>query len=440
MNKIQPAILETSLQAKQERETDDIDPPQFAYLHIPFCRRRCYYCDFPIAVLGNKTPIDTSVAIADYVEALRQEIENTPNCTKKLKTVFFGGGTPSLLPVRALESILTTLSQRFGIATDAEISMEIDPGTFSLEQLQAYLSAGVNRISLGVQAFQDELLQLCGRSHSLSQIFDAIDLTRQAGVNNLSIDLISGLPRQNIEQWQQSLENAIAIAPQHLSCYDLVLEPVTAFGKQYQPGETPLPSDETTAQMYRLSQQMLAKAGYQHYEISNYAKSGFQCRHNRAYWENRAFYGFGMGAASYLNHQRYTRPRTRVEYYAWVRQLRENKGAIDCPVSTHGDRLLETLMLGLRLADGIDLSALSQQFGKGVLEEIWTCLQPYAHQGWVEFLSEGDRGAKPEAYRPLAFNDRNLLSQCQRLRLSDPEGFLFSNTILATLFNRLSED
>jgi oxygen-independent coproporphyrinogen-3 oxidase len=431
MKEIQPVILEKYRQATPEDEANEGDLPQCAYLHIPFCRRRCYYCDFPISVLGNKTPIDTSVAIADYVEALRQEIENTPNCTKTLKTIFFGGGTPSLLPARALETLLSTLSQRFGIATDAEISMEIDPGTFSLEQLQAYLSAGVNRISLGIQAFQDELLQLCGRSHSLSHILEAIDLTRQAGVSNLSIDLISGLPQQSEQQWQQSLETAIAIAPQHLSCYDLVLEPVTAFGKQYQPGETPLPSDETTAQMYRLSQQMLTEAGYKHYEISNYAKSGFQCRHNRVYWENRAFYGFGMGAASYVNRQRFTRPRTRVEYYAWVQQLRENKGTIDCPVSSQGDRLLETLMLGLRLAEGIDLLALSQQFGENVLEEIWTCLQPYANQGWVECLSFDGR--------LLSFSDRNV-SQCQRLRLSDPEGFLFSNTILATLFNRLSED
>lgn len=424
MNEIQPVILEEFLPATSEGEANGAEAPQFAYLHIPFCRRRCYYCDFPISVLG-KTPIDTSVAIADYVEALRQEIENTPNCGKTLKTVFFGGGTPSLLPVRALNSLLTTLSQRFGIATDAEISMEIDPATFSLEQLQAYLSAGVNRISLGVQAFQDELLQLCGRSHTLNHIFEAIELTRQAGVSNLSVDLISGLPQQSLEQWQHSLEQAIAIAPQHLSCYDLVLEPVTAFGKQYQPGETPLPSDETTAQMYRLSQQMLVKSGYKHYEISNYAKSGFQCRHNRAYWENRAFYGFGMGAASYVNRQRFTRPRTRVEYYAWVQKLRENKGAIDCPVSSRSDRLLETLMLGLRLAEGIDLLALSQEFGKGILEEIRTCLQPYVRQGWVEGLSKGDR---------------NALFQPQRLRLSDPEGFLFSNTVLATLFNRLSED
>ncbi|NJO93573.1 MAG: coproporphyrinogen III oxidase [Hydrococcus sp. RM1_1_31] len=417
------------LSSKRLSDRSSNDFARFAYIHIPFCRRRCYYCDFPIAVLGNKTNIDTSVAIAEYAEALCREIATAPVFGQPLETVFFGGGTPSLLPVKYLEKILETLSQQFGISPHAEISMEMDPGTFTLEQLQGYRKAGVNRVSLGVQTFEDELLQLCGRSHSVDNIFEAIELIQQVGIDNFSLDLISGLPHQTINQWQASLEKAISIAPKHLSCYDLVIEPVTAFGKRFQPGENPLPTDEITSQMYRLAQQMLTEAGYEHYEISNYAKKGYQCRHNRVYWENGAYYGFGMGAASYINHQRFTRPRTRVEYYAWVQQLVKNKGVIDDPETSESDRLLETLMLGFRLSEGIDLAKLCQQFGEEILEKIWLCLQPYTRQGWVEWVAK-DGGA-------IAIDNTKDFLNFQRVKLTDPEGFLFSNTVLAALFNKL---
>ena len=382
--------------------------PLAAYIHIPFCRRRCYYCDFPISVLGNSVSTSTSIMVTDYIDWLCQEIETVKLLASKLNTVFFGGGTPSLLPPALLAKILQQVEAKFGIATDAEISMEIDPGTFNRQQLQDYLAVGVNRFSLGVQAFQAELLQTCGRSHSLEDIFSAIELFKQANIANFSLDLISGLPQQTIPQWQDSLAQAIDIAPQHISCYDLVLEPVTAFGKQYRSGIKPLPTDEDTALMYRLAQQMLTDAGYQHYEVSNYAKPGYQCRHNRVYWENEPYYGFGMGAASYVQGKRFTRPRTRREYYAWV----EAGAIIDVPVTSDTDYILETLMLGLRLAEGVNLS----QFEREIKEKIWTCLQPYRDRGWVEFLESDEE---------------------ERLKLNDPEGFLFSNTILATLFERL---
>lgn len=291
--------------------------------------------------------------------------------------------------------------------------MEIDPGTFDRQQLLGYLQAGVNRISLGVQTFEDRLLQLCGRSHSVRDIFAAIELIRQAGVKNFSLDLISGLPHQSLAQCQLALETAIAINPNHLSCYDLVLEPVTAFGKQYQPGKQPLPSDETAAAMYRLTQQTLTAAGYGHYEISNYALTGYQCRHNRVYWQNRPFYGFGMGAASFVGGKRFTRPRTRREYYTWV-----NQGAIaDVSVISATDWLLETLMLGLRLAEGIDLT----QFDRPTLKKIGTCLQPYGDPGWVEL--------RDSCGNQITLNSNNLTSLNPnletRLRLSDRRISLF---------------
>ena len=404
--------------------------PSSAYVHIPFCRRRCYYCDFPVSVVGDKATGSTSGTIEQYVEVLCQEINTTPRLGGSLKTVFFGGGTPSLLAVEQLGRILDTLDHCFGIAADAEISLEMDPGTFSLEQLKGYQEAGVNRVSLGVQAFQDELLSVCGRSHNSTDIFAAVDLLRQVEIPDFSLDLISGLPHQTLEQWQASVEAAVSIAPTHISSYDLIVEPVTAFGRQYSPGAKPLPTDDTAAQMYRVAQQILTRAGYEHYEISNYALPGHQCRHNRVYWENRPYYGFGMGAASYIQGRRFTRPRTRREYYAWVQQLIEAGGVLDCPELSEADVLLETLMLGLRLAEGLSLPTLIEQFGEEILEQIWKGLQPYYRRGWVEIL-----GVHAKV---IELQDAQKLPLAGQLRLSDPEGFLFSNTVLADLFSQLA--
>lgn len=394
--------------------------PTAAYVHIPFCRRRCFYCDFPISVLGDRLTEKTVRPVDRYVDALCREIRSSPG-GQRLKTVFFGGGTPSLLSVDQLGRILETLALHLGIDSTAEISMEIDPGTFDLGQLQGYVAAGVNRLSLGVQAFQDELLQLCGRSHSTSDIFRAIEQIRRVGITNYSLDLISGLPHQTLVQWQSSLEQAIALEPAHLSCYDLIIEPQTPFSRQYRPGKHPLPEDEVAAQMYRLARQILTAAGYEHYEISNYAKAGFQCRHNRVYWENRPYYGFGMGATSYLNGCRLPRPRTRQEYYQWLEQQDGSQGCEPGENSTT-EVLLETLMLRLRLAEGIDLQALQVEFGEQSVGQLWHCVQRYYRQGWVEL--EG----KVKAGLPQG-----------RLRLSDPEGFLYSNTVLAAIFDRFGE-
>lgn len=397
--------------------------PSSAYVHIPFCRRRCYYCDFPVSVVGDSLRGETSGTISQYVEVLCKEIAITRALGQPLKTIFFGGGTPSLLSVGQVGHILEVLDQQFGIWVGAEISMEIDPGTFDPNQLQGYRAAGVNRVSLGVQAFQPELLLFCGRSHTVADIWAAIEMIRGVGVPSFSLDLISGLPHQTLEQWQATLEAAVAFSPTHISVYDLTIEPVTAFGRYYQPGIQPLPTDDTTVQMYRQARQVLVGAGYEHYEISNYAQLGYQCRHNRVYWENRPYYGFGMGAASYVQGQRFTRPRKTGEYYPWVQQLIASGGVINCPQTPPDEVLLETLMLGLRLAEGVNLSMLAEQFGEETLEQIWRCLQPYYRKGWVEVVGlDGERVA---------------MSAQGQLRLTDPEGFLFSNVVLAELFSQL---
>jgi putative oxygen-independent coproporphyrinogen III oxidase len=384
--------------------------PTAAYIHIPFCRRRCYYCDFPVFVVGDRHTGESSGNIQLYLDRLTAEIATQINYQQPLTTIFFGGGTPSLLTVAQLGQILDLLATKFGIANDAEISMEIDPGTFDLTQLQGYLQAGINRVSIGVQAFQDQLLHLCGRSHKCSDIYQAVEILHHAGVHNWSLDLISGLPQQTISQWVTSLESAIELNPTHISCYDLIVEAQTPFAKQYQPGDKPLPSDETTAQMYRTAQQILSGAGYTHYEISNYAKPGSECRHNLTYWQNQSYYAFGMGAASNLEDYRFTRPRKTQEYYQWI--------ADGCnwrvDLTPTADRFLETLMLGLRLARGVSLKSIESEFGIDRLNSLFKCLQRDRDRGWVEIV--------------VSAND----DRC--VRLSDPEGLLFSNAVLTEIF------
>jgi putative oxygen-independent coproporphyrinogen III oxidase len=390
--------------------------PTAAYIHIPFCRRRCYYCDFPVFVVGDRSTGENSGNIQLYIDRLGKEIATQVNYNRPLETIFFGGGTPSLLTVAQLGQILGWLAAKFGIASNAEISMEIDPGTFNLVQIQGYLQVGVNRVSLGVQAFQDNILQLCGRSHDVSDIYRAVELIHQAGVANWSLDLISGLPQQTLSDWKASLAAAIALDPQHISCYDLIVETQTPFAKQYQPGDKPLPSDETTAQMYRVAQQILTGAGYTHYEISNYAKLNYQCRHNLTYWHNLPYYAVGMGAASYLEDCRFTRPRKTQEYYQWVADGCDWRDV--ATISTE-DRFLETLMLGLRLARGVSLKSIGSEFGIARVDLLLKCLERYRQQGWVEIVAVN-----------------NLNSDDRYLKLTDPEGLLFSNVVLTEIFSQ----
>jgi putative oxygen-independent coproporphyrinogen III oxidase len=398
---------------KNELKVIEFNVPSSAYVHIPFCRRRCFYCDFPISVVGDRRNGSNSNTIAQYVDHLCNEIRLTSNLGEPLKTVFFGGGTPSLLSVLQLTQILEMLDRHFGILKTAEISMEIDPGTFDLAQIQGYRSAGVNRFSLGVQAFQPELLTACGRTHTVEDVYTSVDLIRRANIENFSLDLISGLPHQTIEDWHDSLENAIALSPNHLSTYDLTIEPQTPFGKQFKPGTKPLPSDELTADMYRLAHKKLIGAGYEHYEISNYAQPGYQCQHNRVYWQNRSFYGFGMGATSYVNGDRFARPRKTREYYEWLEGLKDSAGTES--FNSQEEYLLDTLMVGLRLAEGIDLDTLNQQFGKPLVDQVLKCLKPYEKANWIK-VSEG------------------------RLKLTAPEGFLFSNVVLIKLFETFEDE
>ncbi len=408
----------------------EMQAPRAVYVHVPFCRRRCFYCDFPISVVGDRLVGESSGMMAEYVGCLIREIDLEQNRGLSLKTVFFGGGTPSLLSPGQVGEILAALERRFGFETDIEISMEVDPGTFDLERLRSWMNSGVNRFSLGVQAFQDELLEACGRSHRVVDVWKSVDYVRSAGVKNWSLDLISGLPGQTLLMWAESLECAIQTGSTHLSVYDLTVEPETVFGKREARGILNVPLEGIVVEMYRSTAVRLAAAGFGRYEVSSYAReSRFECRHNRVYWEGLPFYGFGMGATSFVAGVRFGRARTRSEYFAWVEGLRPpnpqfwGDRASELPPNPQfwGDRasdrdaerereiFLERVMMGLRLVRGIELTPLIDRFGAALVAEA------------VEVLS--------------AFVDSGLVTiEAGWVRLSDPDGLLMSNVVLVKLF------
>ena len=401
-------------------------PPVAAYLHIPFCRRRCFYCDFPISVIGDRRDGSNSRSVQTYVEQLCREITATPSQGRSLETMFFGGGTPSLLTAAQIVQILATLDRQFGIAATAEISIELDPGTFDRAKLETIAAAGVNRVSLGVQTFEDRLLQAIGRSHTANEITTAIALLQAGIIDNVSLDLMAGLPHQTLEDWERTLDRAIAIAPPHLSYYDLIIEPGTVFDRYYQPGAAPLPTESVAAEMYRRAADRLTAAGYEHYEISNYARPGYACRHNLTYWRNATYYGFGLGATSYVNGQRVARPRRREAYREWLECFinqgevvgdLDGRAAIE-PTSAI-DLALESVMLGLRTAAGIDReqwrSELILLAGEAAIVRVDRVLEQYKQAGVIALTTD-------------------------RIGLTDPEGFLRSNSVLSDLFNAIDGD
>lgn len=346
----------------------------------------------------------------EYVTVLCQEIRDTIanlGTRSSLTTVFLGGGTPSLLTGEEVGQIMQTIREGWDLTPDVEISLEANPGTVSLASLQSYRTSGVNRISLGAQAFQDHLLDCCGRGHSVADIYEAVTLIKQAGFTNFNIDLISGLPYQTMEEWEASLQKTIALAPTHVSVYDLTIEAGTAFGKRYQPGCPPLPPEELTVEMYKVAHALLTRAGYRHYEISNYARPGYECRHNLTYWRNQPFYGFGMSATSYVNQWRWDRPRKIRAYMEMVQQ----KNYPPPVAETINDRLFDTLMQGLRLAEGLSIAELRQNFGAATIERVSQHLSPFVSKGW------------------LKIDDR--------LRFVPLEGWLFSDVVNMSLYELL---
>ena len=324
------------------------------YVHIPFCARKCGYCDFN-AYSGYKDGTK-----ARYVEALCQEIERAGDGSA-IQTIFFGGGTPTNLPAADLVRILATLKRAFTVAPDAEISLEANPTDADLRYLASLRAVGFNRISFGVQTFNDRLLKLIDREHSGDAARRAIQYARTAGFENLSLDLMFGLPRQTVSDFERTLDTALALDVPHLSIYGLIVEEGTPFFARRERGKLPLPPESAEAHMFGHALETVQRAGLLRYEISNYARPGYACRHNRVYWRNESYFGFGAGATGFLGGVRRVNLRRPSAYTDAA--LAGRALTVETETLTREETMGETMMLGLRLAEGIALDDFAARFG-----------------------------------------------------------------------------
>ena len=327
------------------------------YIHIPFCATKCYYCAFNTYTFHKEQA-------EKYLQALRTEMELYASATDSLQTIFIGGGTPSILSANALAQLLGDIHRNFTISPDAEITVECNPGTVDAEKLSIMRSSGVNRLSFGLQAMQDETLQQLGRIHTVDEFLHSYQLTRKHGFENVNIDLIFALPDQAIEAWHHTLNAVISLEPEHISAYNLVMEEATPFYEQWQAGELHLPSEDTEADMFQYTIETLTAHGYTHYEICNFAKPDQVAKHNLVYWNNQACIGLGAGACGYVNGVRYTNIRGIAPYIDALRQ--HNKPISDTEHLTGYAEKAETLMLALRKREGISLENYQNRFGEEI--------------------------------------------------------------------------
>jgi oxygen-independent coproporphyrinogen III oxidase len=336
---------------------DNSIPINSVYIHIPFCLRKCPYCDFLSLPLAEHRPCRAAYPGLLQAElALWQENESVGRLDfSRLRTIYFGGGTPSLLQPEEIAALL----QLFPPA--AEITLEANPETLDRGKLAAFRLAGINRLSLGVQSFEPRLLTAMGRGHSPEDAARAVREARQEGFDNISIDLIYGLPEQSLADWRQDLQQALALDTQHISLYGLTLEPDTPWGEQAEAGELPLPDDDAQADMLELACDNLAEAGFIHYEISNFARPGFESRHNLAYWQRDNYLGLGASAASCLFDHRVYNQKNLTAYRRLVEVGR--LPLLDEEWLSIEQVLSEAIFLGLRLLEGIDFSAFYGRYG-----------------------------------------------------------------------------
>lgn len=330
------------------------------YLHIPFCIKKCNYCDF-LSFSSKEENRDV------YVEYLLSEIkQEAPRFQGYLvQSVFFGGGTPSILKVSQLVRIMATIRAEFALADDAEVSIEVNPGTASKEALISYFKAGMNRLSIGLQsAIDSELIEL-GRIHRFEEFLDTYRWAHEAGFLNINVDIMSALPGQTVESYEETLNRVFSLepAPKHISAYSLIVEEGTSFYEKQEEGKLSLPTEETDRKMYELTGQKLAQHGYKRYEISNYAMVGFECRHNSVYWTRGNYIGFGLGASSLVEN---VRMKNTDDMEAYQRGIEEKVPCRESQVLTQNEQMEEFMFLGLRLTKGVSQLEFERQFGTSI--------------------------------------------------------------------------
>ena len=325
------------------------------YVHIPFCKKKCNYCDFcSFADLDGGVRARYLRALAEEISSYRGE-EHPP-----VDTVFLGGGTPSLLTPTELEDLFSVLQKTFRILPDAEVSAEANPGTLDREKLEAFRRVGVNRLSIGLQSIHDGELAALGRIHTYADFLDAYHLAREGGIENIGVDLMYAFPTQTAASFHETLAAVTALSPEHISAYGLIVEDGTPFGENRE--RLLLPSEDEEVEMYEDACRTLAAAGYRHYEVSNYAKPGFECRHNLRYWHAEEYLGFGVAAHSYYRGERFANSRDFLAYSQGKCKQYRTKERID-----RENEAEEYTMLALRTSEGIDLSLYEKRFSHSFL-------------------------------------------------------------------------
>ena len=344
------------------------------YLHVPFCKSRCSYCDFATDIYRSSDAVDR------YVSALCKEIDAFKHTN--IDTVYFGGGTPSLLAPFQVEKILKAVHASFDVDRDAEITMEMNPATVTPESLQAFKSYGVNRASFGVQTFSDRALKLLARGHDANDARRTYEMLREADFENISFDLIAGLPGQTLDDWQRNLDEAIAMSPEHLSLYLLEIHESTPLAEQVRSGRQPTPDDDLAATMYEVMCERLAATGYKQYEISNFAWPGFESRHNTKYWLLEPVYGFGVSAHSFDGHKRYANER---DTNCYVQAIESSGNAETSRYAVN--QISESIFLGLRLNCGINIEELSARFNVSIANQYRSEFEELQELGLLETVN-----------------------------------------------------
>ena len=343
------------------------------YIHIPFCAQKCLYCDFPS--FARKDHLRKA-----YIEALNKEIISLREKHNNLEinTIFIGGGTPSVLESDELEYLLKEVA-KLNIAKDIEYSMECNPGNLTEEKLEVMKKYGVNRISMGLQAKQDNLLKGLGRIHNYKTFKENFLLAKKVGFNNINVDLMFGLPNQRLNEWEETLREIISLEPAHISAYSLIIEEGTAFYNLYENDKLKLPTEEEERKMYHLAKKILEENGFNQYEISNYAKEGKECRHNLAYWNMDNWIGVGSAAASYINGKR-IKNISSVEKY--INSINEKREAVEEIINnSKNDNMEEFMFMGLRKINGIDENEFKNRFSMNINDVYGEILNKYIDEG-----------------------------------------------------------
>lgn len=332
------------------------------YIHIPFCVKKCSYCDFLSAPATEQTK-------EAYMAALFAEIGGRAKDYKEriVTSIFIGGGTPSLLSGDSIRQLMEHIREGFRLAPDAEITMEVNPGTVTAEKLTAFYAAGINRLSIGMQSAQEQELKILGRIHDFDGFCQVYREAVEAGFTNINVDVMSGLPGQTLASYKDTLEKVLRLEPmpQHISAYSLIVEEGTPFAAMADRGELPLPEEDTERAMYEETIEVLAGYGFHRYEISNYALDGYECRHNVGYWIRRDYLGFGIGAASLIGNVRFQNGRDLNAYLAHPLACREEQQSL-----TTQEQMEETMFLGLRLIRGVSYPEFARCYGQ-TLEEVY---------------------------------------------------------------------